>query len=116
MIRFLTDEDFDGRIVRGLRRHLPEIDLIRCQEIGLRTVDDRVLLEHAAKGDRVLLSRDFRTMIPFALERVAKGLPMPGVIIVSQDFPIRTAIEELEFIAQCGEPEDFIDKVRRLPL
>lgn len=66
--------------------------------------------------DRVLLSRDYRTMMPFALERVAQELPMPGVIIVSQDFPIRTAIEELEFIAQCGEPEDFVDKVRRLPL
>lgn len=55
-------------------------------------------------------------MPSFALERVANGLSMPGIILVSQDFPIRTAIEELEFIAQCGEPEDFVDKVRRLPL
>lgn len=116
MIRFLTDEDFSGRIVRGLRRRLPEVDLITCQEAGLRTVHDRIMLEHAAKMHRVLLSRDYRTMMPFALERVAKGLQMPGVIIVSQDFPIRTAIEELEFIAQCGEPGDFIDMVRRLPL
>lgn len=116
MIRFLTDEDFSGRIVRGLRRRLPEVDLVTCQESGLRTVHDRVMLERAAKMNRVLLSRDHRTMIPFALERVAKGLPMPGLIIVSQDFPIRTAIDELELIAECGEPEDFIDKVMRLPV
>jgi hypothetical protein len=41
---------------------------------------------------------------------------MPGVILVSQDYPIRAAIEELEIIAQCGEPVDFIDKVIRLPI
>ena len=112
----MTDEDFDARIIRGLRRRFPSIDLVPCQKIGLRTKHDRVILENAAKLDRILLSRDVRTMATYALERVANGQPMPGVILVSQDYPIRTAIEELEFIAQCGEPDDFADKVIRLPL
>jgi hypothetical protein len=116
MIRFVADEDFDARIIRGLRRRMPSVDVIPCQKLGLRTVHDRVILENAAQLNRVLLSRDIRTMTSFALERVANGLHMPGVILVSQDYPIRAAIEELEIIAQCGEPVDFIDKVIRLPI
>ncbi|MGD9628093.1 MAG: hypothetical protein AB7V18_02490 [Pyrinomonadaceae bacterium] len=55
-------------------------------------------------------------MTPFALERVEQGLPMPGVILISQDYPIRITIDDLEFIALCGEPDDLADRVIRLPL
>ena len=33
--RFLTDEDFDNRILRGLIRRLPELDVVRVQDVGL---------------------------------------------------------------------------------
>ncbi len=115
MIRFLTDEDFDGRIVRGLRRRLPDLDLLRIQEAGLRAVHDRTVLEYAAKSDRVLLTHDIRTMSPYALDRIAQNLPTPGVILVPQDYPIRKAIDELELVAQCLDPGDLIDTVKRLP-
>ena len=32
VIRLLTDENLDGRIVRGVEMHHPEIDLLRVQE------------------------------------------------------------------------------------
>ena len=115
MIRFLTDEDFDGRIVRGLRRHFPEIDLLRIQDGGLRTQHDRFILESAAEMNRVLLSHDIRTMYTYAFERLSKSLPMPGVILVDQSYPIRNAIQEIALIAHCVEPEELVDKVKRLP-
>jgi hypothetical protein len=115
MIRFLTDEDFDGRIVRGLRRHYPEIDLLRIQDAGLRTHHDRFILDNAAEMKRVLLSHDVRTMYTYALERISRSQPMPGVILVDQNYPIRTAVQEIAIIALCGEPEELMDKVRRLP-
>ena len=31
-LRFAADENFDGRIVRGLLRILPDLDLIRVQD------------------------------------------------------------------------------------
>lgn len=96
-MRFLADEAFDGRIVRGLRRNLPELDLLRIQDTGLRTFHDRLILEHAAEMDRVLLTHDIRTMPGFAYDRLAKGLPMPGVILVTQNYPIRTAIQEIAY-------------------
>ena len=33
MVRFLTDEDFNGRIVRGLFLRQSDLDLVRVQEI-----------------------------------------------------------------------------------
>lgn len=115
MIRFLTDEDFDGRIVRGLRRHFPAIDVLRIQDAGLRTFHDRFILDKAAEMNRVLLSHDIRTMYTYAFERVSKSLSMPGVILVDQDYPIRTAIQEIAVVAHCAGPEDLMDKVRKLP-
>ena len=35
MIRFLSDEDFNGRIVRGLFLQKNDLDLIRVQDVGL---------------------------------------------------------------------------------
>lgn len=115
MIRFLTDEDFDGRIVRGLRRHFPEIDLRRIQDAGLRTYHDVFVLEYAADMNRVLLSHDVRTMYKYAYDRLSRSLSMPGVILVDQSYPIRTAIQEIALIAHCVESEELIDKVKRLP-
>ena len=40
MIRFIADEDFDGRIVRGLFRRDASIDLVRGQDVGLSGASD----------------------------------------------------------------------------
>jgi len=37
MIRFLTDEDFNIYILAGVRRRLPDLDIVRVQDVGLRT-------------------------------------------------------------------------------
>lgn len=94
---------------------MPELDLLRVQDAGLRTYHDRVLQEHAANMNRVILTHDIRTMSRYAYERLSKGQPMSGVILVEQSYPIRKAIEELGLIAQCLEPVDLIDSVKRLP-
>lgn len=36
MLRLLLDENFHHDILRGLRRQLPEADLLSVQEAGLR--------------------------------------------------------------------------------
>ncbi len=35
MRRFLTDEDFDGRLTSALLARLPGLDLVRVQDVGL---------------------------------------------------------------------------------
>jgi hypothetical protein len=40
MLRFAADENFNADIVRGLRRRLPEVDIVRVQDVGLSGADD----------------------------------------------------------------------------
>jgi hypothetical protein len=116
MIRFLSDEDFNRRILRGLRRRLPALDIVRVQDVGLITRPDPEVLEWAAKENRVLLTHDVTTMSKHAFDRVNDGLPMPGVIEISQETPIGEAIEELILIVECSLENEWHNQVIFLPL
>ncbi len=48
MIRFLLDENFNGKVVRGLRARKPDVDMIRIQDTELSGADDPTVLEWAA--------------------------------------------------------------------
>jgi uncharacterized protein (DUF4213/DUF364 family) len=115
-IRFLMDENFDNRILRGLLRRLPQLDIIRVQDVGLMNTDDEIILDWAATENRIVLTHDAATMADFAYERIANSLAMPGVFEVSKKMPIGEAVEELFLIAQCSFENEWNDQVRFLPL
>ena len=77
---------------------------------------DPIILEWAAQQGRVVVSVDKKTLAVDAWDRVARGLPMPGVAILRILLTIGQAINELELIALAGNPEDFRDQVIYLPL
>lgn len=116
MLRFVADHNFDQRIVRGLLARLPELDLITVAAAGLREADDPTILAWAAEHGRVVLTHDVNTMPGFAYERTGAGLPMPGVIEVSNDLDIGTAIDEIAYFVQAAVDADVVDQVRHLPL
>ena len=116
MLRLLTDEDVHGDIVHGLRRRQPTLDLVRVQDVGLRQTPDPLILEWAAQQGRVVVSVDKKTLAVDAWDRVARGLPMPGVAILRILLSIGQAINELELIAVAANPDDFRDQVIYLPL
>ena len=35
MLRFAADENFNADVVRGLRRRLPDLDIVHVQDAGL---------------------------------------------------------------------------------
>lgn len=49
MIKLLTDEHISKRLVRGLLLREPELDVLRMQDVGLRTEDDDIILAWAAQ-------------------------------------------------------------------
>ncbi len=116
MLRLATDEDFNNRILRGLLRRMPELDIVRVQDAGLRGNEDRDVLEWAAGEDRVLLTHDVSTMSAFAYERIKQGLAMPGIFEISQDMPIGQAIDEIILIAAVSLEGEYEGQVRYLPL
>ena len=115
-LRWLTDENFNNDILRGLLRRNPGIDIVRVQDAGLTGVDDEILLAWAAEQQRVLLTHDASTITAFAYRRVRNGDPMPGVFEVSRSVAIRTAIEDIVLLTECSSPGEWEGQVRYLPL
>jgi predicted nuclease of predicted toxin-antitoxin system len=115
-MRLASDENFNGEIVRGLFRRFPDIDLVRAQDVGLMGEDDPTVLEWAASQGRILLTHDRATIPDFAYERLANGLPMPGVFVIGNRFPVGQAIEEILLVLSCSTAEDWDAVVCHLPL
>ena len=111
MLRLATDEDFDGDIVRGLRRRLRGLDLVRVQDAGLSGARDADVLEWAARERRVLLTHDFDTLIGQAWARVRARQPTPGVVAVQQSMATGSAIDELELFAAASEDGEWDSQV-----
>jgi hypothetical protein len=116
VIRLLADENFNGRIVRGLKQQRPQLDLVRVQDLGLTGLPDPDLLEFAADAGRIFLSHDAKTIPAYAYERVRRGWPMPGVFMV-RDRPeaIGEAVEEIILLIECGDDE-YEGRVVHVPL
>src|SRR3990172_840607 len=102
MLRFATDENFKSAILRGILRRKPNLDIVRVQDVGLSEEDDDVILEWAAKENRILLTHDVSTITDFAYQRVRAGKSMPGVFEVGRSVSIRTAIEDILLIAETS--------------
>jgi hypothetical protein len=116
MLRLISDHNFNGRILRGLLRRVPNLDVIRAVDVGLASTPDPGLLEWAAVEGRILLTHDVNTVPGFAHDRVRAGLPMPGVFLVPKAMPISDAIDDLELAVQAQSSDDCKDQVIYFPL
>lgn len=56
MIRFLADENFNGKIVRGIHRKNPAADIVRVQDTEIYQADDPAVLAWAAEKRRIVLN------------------------------------------------------------
>lgn len=115
-MKLISDEDFNNRIVRGLLRRYPSLDLVRVQDVGLINMHDTEVLEWAGMEGRLVLTHDFATMVDFAYNRIGEGAAMPGVIAVPQDLAIGEAIEELSLLIECSSENEWENQVVFIPL
>ena len=116
MIRFLTDEDFNIHIFAGVRLRLPDLDIVRVQDSGLRSFRDPLILQFAATENRILLSHDVSTMETQAAARIIANKPMPGLFLIHQHLDIGRAIDEIVMIAECSRDDEWNGLIEYLPL
>ena len=117
MLRLATDANINGDLYRALLRRQPDLDVVRVQDVGLRTATDQQVLEWAAAEGRILLTHDRRTMTRFARERVEAGLAMAGVFVI-RDRPdqIGQMVEDVLIPVLCSEQDEWQDLVQFLPI
>jgi predicted nuclease of predicted toxin-antitoxin system len=116
MLRLLSDEDLPFALIRALKRSQADVDVVRVQEVGLRSQPDQVVLEWAAQNGRILISRDRKTLVQEAYDRIWSNRAMPGVLMLRNRLSLGKAVEDILVIAICCAPEEMQDRVIYLPL
>jgi predicted nuclease of predicted toxin-antitoxin system len=111
MLRLATDADVHGDVIRGLRRRLPQIDLVRAQDALPEGALDAEVLAWVAAENRVLITNDRDTMIGFTYRRVAAGEPVPGLIVTTNEQSLGEAIEDILLVAEYIPEEEIRDQV-----
>jgi hypothetical protein len=114
-VRFQADADLDGRVLRGLRRAAPEIDIRTAADAGLAGLPDYDVLRIAADSGRVLVSQDRRTM-PSHFVRFRADAQSPGVILLRDAVPVAIAIEELILIWSASDADEWFNRLVWIPL
>ena len=112
----LIDENFNHRILRGLKRRLPALDYLLVQETEVFQQDDPEVLDWAVVHNRVVITHDVNTMTKYAYARLEAGQPLSGLVIIPKELAIGNAIEELTMLLTCCNPEEFSNRVIHLPL
>ena len=116
MIRFVADHNFSERIVRGVQRANPAVEITLLRDADLSDAKDPVVLEWAARKGLITLSHDVNTMVASAIERVDSGKPMPGLFVAPQAAPIGAIVADILLLAECGREGEWEGQVLFLPL
>lgn len=116
MIRFVADENFNGKILRGVRLRVPEADILRVQDTTIYQAPDPLVLEWASREGRIVLSHDINTMPTHAYQRLKDGLPMLGLVIADQDLAVGQVIDDLVLMLLDSEAGEWENTVIFLPL
>ncbi len=114
-VRFQADADFNKIIVTAAIRREPTIDFQTAQAAKLSGLEDEDVLAIAAKGDRLLVTHDRKT-IPYHFAEFIASQTSPGVLIVPQKLPVADVVEDLILIWAASEAEEWINRIRYLPL
>ena len=116
MLRYITDECFNGNLYHALVTRFPNLDIVRAQDVGLSAHDDPTILAWAADQGRLVLSHDVNTLVGFAYERTRSGLAMPGVFEIPRSITISDAAAQLALLAECSRDGEWEGHVVYLPL
>ena len=116
MLRFLTDENFNGDIIRGLFLRKPDIDLIRIQDVGRIEADDPTILAWAARQERILLTHDRATMPDFAYQRMVRKETMSGLFVVNDRAITRQVVDDLLLIDSASEQSEWFGMLLYVPM
>jgi len=116
VILFLADACLADYIVSGCLRREPAMDFKSASSADLQGKTDLEVLDLAEKEGRILVTQDIRTMPRHFAYFLQGDHHSPGVILIPQALPPTAAIDSLILIWAVTEPEEWVDRIVRLPL
>lgn len=114
-IRFQADADLNQIIVWATIRREPAIDFLTAEAADLVGLKDSEVLVVAAGEGRVLVSHDRKTMPRHFADFIAHT-PSPGLLFIPQHLSVAAAVEDLLLIWFASEAEEWVNRIRYLPL
>ncbi len=114
--RFLANHDLTEAILLGVVRREPGVDFQRLREVGMADRPDADVLNYAAELGLLLVSHDVNTMTAHASERIAAGLPMPGLFLAHQHEQVGVIVDDLVLIWLGSDAEEWEGQVVFLPM
>jgi len=117
-IRYQADNDLNRAIVEAIWRLEPRIDFQSAQAAKLDGVPDDIALARAAAEQRILVSHDVKTMPRHFAEflQTSASTGSAGVIIAPQSLARGKVVEDLLLLWMVDDAEDWVNRIRILPL
>ena len=116
-MRWLTDENVRGAILRGVLRRSPGLDIVSVQDIpAIYGKGDPAMLAWATANGRILLTHDLSTMIPAMRGQLELAALCTPIVLVPDSLPIASAIEEILLLDGCSIDSDWAAGVVYLPI
>ena len=113
--RFLADENLNAKIIAGLLRREPSVDVQSAKAGGILGLPDEEVLAIAARQGRLLISHDRETM-PGHFSRFITDSESAGVLIISQSMAIREAIDEILLVWVASRADEWHNRIVFLPI
>lgn len=108
-IRFYTDEHIDSAVVRGLHRR--GVEVLTCQEAGLRTKSDAEHFEFFISSGYVLYTHD-GGCVGRAAEITRSGQSHTGVVYCHHEkYGIGEQIRRLKELAETMTAEEMMNRI-----
>ena len=107
MIRFIADKGFDGPVIAGVRRRHTHVQIQTIQELGMSGTSDPEILAWATERDLVVLSRDVNTLKAYGEDRIRRGVPLSGLLLVHDRMSRAVIIDQIEMWSRREIAEAF---------
>jgi hypothetical protein len=113
-VALFFDVHVDNAIANQLR--LRQVDVLTAQEARADRLTDELLLDHASRLGRPLVTHDIR-LNAMAEDWQRQGRPFCGLIFAHlMQVSIGRCVRDLELVAKATEAEDWTGTTLRLPL
>jgi hypothetical protein len=118
---FLLDEHLRGPLWWAIQQHNAQgvnvLDVLRVGDPpapALGTADPDLLLWIEANA-RVLVSRDYHTMLGHLATHLQAGHHVPGLLLLRPVWTIPAVVASLVLYDQICDPQDLLDSVEYIP-